>query len=688
MKNIFSFLVFLLPILNVNGQSETIRVHDKVDMTWYGAYDEFGSFPDGSTEYEEILLHYTMGCASGGCSDWDYTTKIELRIPTGMMDSTVSILDTISAEPYVVDTTWNVFEVMESFELGRVITPYGGYMATNQHGFSNAWEHTHTFDVTDFAPLLKDSVMVRAFYDGWSSGFAATLDFEFKEGKAPRKVHSIQNIYSGGSNYNSQSQIEQDYLYAKSVNIPNDVKSAKMRIIPSGHGFDNNVNCAEFCQRRYYLNVNDEEMANVLMWDDQCGANPIYPQGGTWLYNRANWCPGMPAKVYDHEITSALNMGEDNAIDMDIQNINWVGNQAPYYILSAQLITYENDLPETDLAITEIIAPNNHEDHSRYNPICSNPIIEITNYGEETITSCIVKYGVNTNIYEPSSCYYKWEGSLETNETEKITLPRFDWLDVNLENPVFTAEILEINEYFDDIRNNNVMESAFLAPTKLSSIVKLKLRTNNSPNETDLFLYDENGDVFHEQTSFEANTIHDYEWFLPEGCYKLMVLDNTASGGDGLSWWANSEGSGYVRLYDSQDNLIENFNPDFGSFIEYNFTVGYTMGLRAEPNLSCNDITNPDLIDPLTEVDPVSDIEDIDDSEVSLFPNPASDFINLSADRFVGGTLTIFDMKGSQVHNQIITERNKIDINLSNGLYYIKLQKDELVKLLPLTVIK
>ncbi len=680
---LFLIIANLSIYLNAQQATETIRVHDKVDMTWYGAYDQMGYFPDGSKTYEQILLHYTMGCASGGCSDWDYTTKIELRLPTGLMDSTVANLDTISTNPMQVDTTWNVFEVIEPMELARVITPYGGYMAQGSNGYNNDWEHTHTFDITDFAYLLKDSLEVRAFYDGWSSGFSVTLDFEFTEGTPPREVHSIQNIYKGGANYQNSIQFETEYTSEKNVNIPANIQSAKMRIIPSGHGFDNNTSCAEFCQRRYYLNVNNEEVANVIMWDDQCGENPIYPQGGTWLYDRANWCPGMPAKIHEHEITNEIIAGQENSIDMDFQNISWSGNQAPYYILSAQLITYTEPIPDTDLAISKVIAPNNDENYSRYNPICGNPIIEVANYGDKPITRFIVEYGIERANFEPAPCFYEWTGLLAQGAKEEITLPRFEWFDVDLENPKFYAEVLEINNGFDDMRLNNRVETSFEITPKLSSQTKLILRTNNSPQETDMFLYDEDGEIVDSQTDFENSTNYEYQWVLPSGCYTLEVLDNTPSGGDGLSWWANNEGTGWVRIYDSQNNLIEDFNPDFGAFIKYNFTVGYNLGERPEPNIECTDITNPDLVDPLSSIE-----NDLELANINIFPNPSNGNFAIDATDYSGGEISIFNIQGKLIYTENAIGVNNLNLDLNNGLYFVKIQKGNVVTTTPITIIK
>ena len=163
-KNLLFAITLTVTINSFAGDTTNIQVHDHTDMTWNGNYDEWGVFPDGSKTYRKIYLHYTMGCASSGCSDWDYTTKIEVLHRTGQLDTSLN-------------------EIIESYELARVITPYG-------NGLNNNWEFTHIFDITDFASILKDSVEIRAHYGGWSSGFSVTLDFEFIEGTPPRNVTS------------------------------------------------------------------------------------------------------------------------------------------------------------------------------------------------------------------------------------------------------------------------------------------------------------------------------------------------------------------------------------------------------------------------------------------------------------------------------------------------------------------
>ena len=71
---------------------------------------------------------------------------------------------------------------------------------------------------------------------------------------------------------------------------PDRTVSAAFRFIVTGHGSDVNQ-CCEFASHYYNLNLNGSSILQQQIWRD-CGFNELYPQGGTWIYNRANWCPG------------------------------------------------------------------------------------------------------------------------------------------------------------------------------------------------------------------------------------------------------------------------------------------------------------------------------------------------------------------------------------------------------------
>ena len=148
-------------------------------------------------------------------------------------DSLGNIIDsfyvTASNTIWINYHNWHqVFDVIENYELARVITPYGSMLANN-------WEFTTTFDVTDFIQVLRDSVEIRCHYSGWSSGFSATLDFEFIEGTPSRDVVKVENIYSGGFSYNSSSDFENTKLIPKKFLIEANSTNAMVKMASTGH---------------------------------------------------------------------------------------------------------------------------------------------------------------------------------------------------------------------------------------------------------------------------------------------------------------------------------------------------------------------------------------------------------------------------------------------------------------------
>ena len=261
------------------GDTTIIQVHSNVDMTWYGHYKKWGEFPSEGS-FRKVLMHFDMGCASSGCSGWDYDVHILLRNRTNKLDSNLVLAPSYSLEGSSLDSimfsytptfinvwdsingvtnvandslililyndnydpflatdtqyvylanyyntiydslgtaidsvfvandtimflnytdTYDVYEIIEDFELGRAITPYGTYMnpangSYGTNGYDENWKHRFTYDVTDFQHLLKDSVEIDAFYSGWSSGFSVTLNFEFIEGTPPRTPIFLSNI--------------------------------------------------------------------------------------------------------------------------------------------------------------------------------------------------------------------------------------------------------------------------------------------------------------------------------------------------------------------------------------------------------------------------------------------------------------------------------------------------------------
>jgi hypothetical protein len=74
-----------------------------------------------------------------------------------------------------------------------------------------------------------------------------------------------------------------------------------------------------------------------------------------------------------------------------------------------------------------------------------------------------------------------------------------------------------------------------------------------------------------QQGEIRANTLYQDTLHLQPGCYQLSVSDTA---GDGLDFWFNPEGGyGYIRLLDIKGRLIKSFGSDFGSSVNFWFTV-------------------------------------------------------------------------------------------------------------------
>ena len=721
-----NYLFLLLFAFSCNAfatDTTTVRIHDHTDMTWYGNYDEWGVLPSTDNNYRKVYLHYTMGCATGGCSDWDYTTQIFVRHRTGEVDSTLQespnftvngttedsllfsdstfvhfwntstqsvdstlsntyeivqyndptnptvatdtlikyesefynmVFDTVgsvidsfyvaSTDTLVLDYyNWHtVFDVIENYELARVITPYG-------NGLSNNWEFTTTFDVTDFASILSDSVEIRCHYSGWSSGFSASLDFEFIEGTPARDVVKVENIYSGGYNYNSSTDFEANQLTPQNFLIDPSTTSAMVKMSSTGHGFDNNQSAAEFKPINYYLKVDGVQTHTQYNWDNKCGENPIYPQGGTWIYDRANWCPGTRSQIFDHEITPYISSGDSVEINVDYQSYSWSGTQTPSYIVESQLIQYKNPNYENSAEIIDIIKPSLKDEHSRKNPICGKPLIVIKNYGSNTLTSLTIEY----NIVGGSTNTFEWVGNLAFNESEEVELPNL----TSWEGTENTFEVLlkKPNGLSDEYAVNNSMQSAYEPVPDYPETFSLWLLTNDGvintstqASESSWDFYDINGTEIHSSGTLYADEQYIDTFTFTPGCYAFVLEDSDE---DGLKFWANNDGNGAVKFRKLAGQWLKNFNADFGTNIVHNFSVNFPVN-----------------------------IAEITEDSFDIFPNPAKNQITISVSQSneVDVDFVIFNSLGEEldrvVRKNLTIGAETFDTSTySPGIYYCKI---------------
>ncbi|MHB1278060.1 MAG: peptide-N-glycosidase F-related protein [Bacteroidia bacterium] len=535
---------------------------------------------------------------------------------------------------YRTDYQWyQVFEIIHDLELGRLITPYAADK-------TKTWTFTYTYDITEFALLLKDSVTIRSHFSGYQDGFTCTIDFEFIEGEPALKCTDIIPLWSGGFPYGNQKGIE-EYLVAKKVGLSKKPNTrVKMRVTQTGHGFGGNENCAEFCAKEHYVKVNGVQRYKNLVWKDNCGSNAIYPQPGTWLYDRANWCPGEAVNPYDYWLESFMVDGE-NTIDLDMQPFTNIDNSSNSYIVNAYLFVYEeNTSANADVALEEIIAPNRKNNFVRFNPTCGLPKVRVKNTSMKKTESITFKYGVkggNLNTWT-------WTGEILPYESKEIELAFFDWSGASAGE--FAVSIEAVNGGPDANSFNNNLESGFELTPQYPGDIQIWFKANTKGNETTLSVHELDGRVIWSRSNFSSNQSTKDTVRLVDGCYYFKITDSERNG---ISFWAIPDGTGTLSLRQMSGQIILSIPGDFGTeYVQY-FTVGHPLSEK------------------LIQAVP----------EMKLYPNPNSGQFTLEFTAQGSGSLRLMDLHGKVLQTRTIREtgllQSQWDLSgFASGIYLLE----------------
>jgi hypothetical protein len=605
------FILFLLNacimrIYALPGDTTVVQTFSFED----GRQERRGSFefPDGSVQYEKVLMYYTLRCDPTqypACGEWDYIFNTEIFEPTGV-------------DPDNGET------IYQSWKLGTYVTPYGYGINLN-----TGW--TWIYDVSDYVHLLKNTVIIQ---DG---NYQELLDlkFVFIEGIPPRDVIGIKKVWDSEYSLQDFDNIVKD----TTIHLTPDEVQVKLRTTLTGHGWENSTGCAEFCPNIHSLQVDGN---TIHSWDiiQGCASNPLYPQGGTWIYDRAGWCPGMPGTTKEFELTDYITDHSIN-IDYDVEP-----DEHGSYRTFIYLVTYGAIKQTDDAAAEMIIAPTDNPLQLRYNPTCGEPIVVIKNLGSNPLNTVDIHYGLNDgSIYT-----YSWQGDLGFLEKDTVVLPRPDWNEVQGTTGEFWFELLNPNgRKGDPTPYNNKLTSSFKMALVITwNAIQFCFKTNHAPEETTWKLYDVNGNLLYEnEPDMLANQTYIKDFSLANGSYKLCLYD---SGDDGLYFYPyGTKGSAYLRRPNFMSALYR-FEPEFGRFTQLYFAVNEYSELGTKIVANIKDFT--------------------------VFPNPAHSILYLDMSDIHGKKLSaeIYDLSGEKVMSVPVPQLqvNKIEIdNLSSGTYLI-----------------
>lgn len=443
-----------------------------------------------------------------------------------------------------------------------MLTPYGG-------AFGKDWQFSWAVDVTDFSLLLRDSVEIEYNHIGWEPnedrGWSVTLDFEIVKGKPAWEAVIIQKVYDGAYRYGDSTNSIENALKPISFTANKQADFARLRVVQTGHGMDEPDGCGEFCNKYRELWYDGKMIDKRIIWK-LCGDNPLYPQAGTWVYDRANWCPGnlMQPDIYDLNVQA----GGQHTLDINMEPYVASSNPSAAEVITAYLIQYKKAAAKNDVALEAIIKPSLKDAYSRQNPAAMQPETLVKNMGTAPVKSINISYGVS----KAAKSKYKWKGTLAPGASTVIALP--GTINGKTGPNKFEVELLQPNGRRDEYQADNKMTSTFEAVPKHGSDIIVYLMTNNQPAQNSYAVINSEGKVLQERAlgSLKANTIYRDTLQLSDGNYQFILLD---SAGNGLEFWANPKGGrGKARLLNREGAMLKDFESDFGSSVYYDFEVG------------------------------------------------------------------------------------------------------------------
>lgn len=569
-------------------------------------------------------------------SGYQYTTS-----PDG------TIVDSVfyAAEASVDITTLQYFNKFPAkYEILSLVTPYGFFIDLTPQG------KTFVFDVTDYAPILQGSKRLSIEMGGQNQE-ELDIKFLFIEGTPEREVLDIQNIwpfrrvYPGGL-------ADQSYMEPRDIALQPYASHYKIRSTITGHGQN-----GEFIPQEHYINLNGgSKEFNYEVWK-YCGQNPIYPQGGTWIFDRAGWCPGSPSDVHIFNLDEYVEPGEIISLDY---GLNTSSGSSENYLVSNQLVTYGAYNFNLDASIERILSPDDLVEQERRNPSCNEAEIEIKNTGSSTLTSITIAYEV---IGGPYASEETFNLDLSPGESQVLNLPigSVAFYANGLDTGTFQASIVSVNGQADDYSDNNQMKSTFkqVDTFNASDQLLIRLQTNNRASENSYRILDNAGNVVLNRDNMTNSTLYKDEMNLIPGCYTLVFED---SGNDGLDFWywdvvGQNVGVGGLaiskQINDFLDIAVKVFNPDFGGTLYYDFVIG--------------DIT---------------DTEEIQQNSLfSVYPNPTSDMFHIELQGLEGQDMVVklLDMSGKLIQQEQVNHKThdwslqwSID-HLKAGMYLIQI---------------
>ena len=431
----------------------TMMIFEDVQHNFSGAGQSHVStisLPENNSVYGTILMNIWVDCPNTGCDPWDQPAKISL-VKEGV-----------------------------TYELARFITPYGKACGP--------W----VIDVTSFKSVLQGDCNFLSYIQVWgASGWLLNVSLTYLPEEVDYPFQRVTPIYDTDNWVYGDPGID-DNLPTVSQTIHPLAQDAQFRLTVSGHGQANTDNAAEFSAKTHHVYVDGADFQAQYLWKDDCEFNDCDNQAGTWLFDRAGWCPGQGVDPLLVELGSAITAGAELSLDYELQaytnllntGYNGGSHTEPHYKIHAYLVEKadEHIASETwtNASALAISSPTVLAD------LDANTMVEVNfkNTGTEPFAHVTYKAYLNGELMLEDEVDYIIP--IMPGESTSYTFSQFIDMsdmsqDLDLTVLVYAQE--------DEAANDNVLNSHFDIVSGIAEQEQLNLQVYPNPNQGEVILF-------------------------------------------------------------------------------------------------------------------------------------------------------------------------------------------------------